>query len=179
MNERKGLTIALLFMAVVALHARSTLAQSAQPGLGGQSTAVGTKSKDLIGSWLVTVTPQGAPSFQALKTFDAGGGLVASAQGDILLDAPPGVAPVASTAHGAWIKTGKGEFLVTFRQIFYGSDGSFEGGAKIRLAAALNPEGDEWSGQFKVEYFDAAGNVVFAGEGTMQASRIVPEPLEP
>lgn len=179
MNKRMRLSIALVFMAFVALHDRGTLAQSAQPVLGGQSTSEANKSKDLTGSWLVTVTPQGAPSFQALKTFDAGGGLIASAQGDVLLNPPPGVAPVASTAHGAWTRTGKDEFLVTFRQIFYGGDGSFEGGAKIRLTVVLNPADDEWSGPFKVEYFDAVGNVVFSGDGTMLASRIVPEPLEP
>lgn len=167
---------------LLALQAGVVRAQSISDDPGSKSGAASEnkKSKDLQGSWLVTVTPPGgAPPFQALVTFDAGGGVVGSAQGDVLLQAPPGVPPVATAAHGAWEQTAKREFLFTFRQIFYGADGSSQGGAKIRSAVTLNESGDEWSGQLKVEYFDTYGNVVFSGEGTMQATRIVAEPLAP
>ena len=47
------------------------------------------------------------------------------------------------------------------------------------MAVTLNKSGDEWSGQLKVDYFDTDGNVVFSGEGTVQATRIIAEPLVP
>ncbi len=81
------------------------------------------------------------PPFKGLITFDRGGGLVASAQGDILLNAPPGVAPAATAAHGAWAKTGKGEFLMTFRQIFYDGNGAYQGGLKLRGVVVLSDTG--------------------------------------
>lgn len=146
----------------------------------GPATAEDKKSHDLSGSWLVTTTPLGGPPpFQGLITFDAGGGLVASAQGDILLNAPPGVPPIATAGHGAWARTGQREFLFTFRQLYYDADGGFQGGAKIRMAVNLNRAGNEWSGQLTVDYLDSDGNVVFSGAGTAQAIRIMVEPLGP
>lgn len=180
MNIEKRFIIAIALTAFVTVCTGISHAQNRQSDLSSLSVLQEqNESKELEGSWMVTVTLQGAPSFQALKTYNQGGTMMASAQGDVLLNAPPGVPPVATTAHGVWVKTGKQEFLATFRQIFYGADGSFQGGAKIRHTATLNDTGDQWSGQFNVEYFDAAGNVVFSGQGVMQATRIRPEPLDP
>ena len=132
----------------------------------------------VVGSWQMTVSSVTFPTaFRALMTLSEGGGVVASAQGDVLLNAPPGVPPVATAAHGAWKRTANYEYLITFRQIFYNSDGSYAGGAKVRNSANLNKTGDQITGELVVEYYDADDNVVFIGEGTFTASRIVPESL--
>jgi hypothetical protein len=178
----KRILVAVAIVAVLSFQAESALAQGELPDstIQAGATSQAKKSSDLTGSWLVTATPPGgAPSFQGLMTFDPGGGFVASAQGDILLIPPPGVPPIATAGHGAWVKTGPREFLMTFRQIFYEADGSFQGGAKIRQAVTLSQTGNEWSGRLTVEFFDAAGNVIFSGEGSGQAERIKPEPLAP
>jgi len=130
------------------------------------------------GSPPITVTPPGgAPPFRGLITFNKDGGVIASVQGDILLNAPPGVPPVATAGHGAWEKTGSRRYAFTFIQIFYDADGNYQGEAKIRHSITLNHRGNSWSGQLQVEIFDADGNVVFTGSATEQATRIVVEPL--
>ncbi len=105
--------------------------------------------------------------------------MIGSAQGDILLDPPPGVPPIATAVHGSWAKTGKRKYLVTFKQIFYGADGSFQGGNKVRNLINLNSNGNQMSGQYQFDYTDANGNVVYSGTGTIQATRIEVEPLTP
>ena len=165
----KRLWAGLLITALVALQAVTV------PAKGNSNVS---NEQKIIGSWMVTVSPESAPTtFQGLLTFTDDGGVVASAQGDVLLNAPPGIVAVASAGHGAWAKTGPHEYSFTFRQIFYDSDGNLQGGAKIRGLSRMNPNGDEWSGSFQVEWFDAFGNVVFEGQGTQQASRIKVEPL--
>lgn len=137
-------------------------------------------SQAIVGSWYLTVTSETSPlPFRAMVTLGEGGGVVASAQGDILLQAPPGVPPLATAAHGAWLRTSNREFLFTFRQIFYNSDGSYAGGAKIRNAGTLDAFANHMSGQLIVQYYDAGDQVVFTGTGSFTASRIVAESLNP
>lgn len=137
------------------------------------------ESNNIAGSWSATVTPTGGAPFQALLTFDQGGGVIGSAQGDILLNPPPGVAPGATGVHGSWKRVGNRQYLFTVKQIFYSADGSYEGGNKVRNLVQLNQSGDVISGQYKFDYTDANGNVVFSGTGTIQATRIEAESLTP
>lgn len=168
---------AVLFVAgLLALQTTVVFAQSGEQldKLSQQSAL--QQFGDITGSWRVTVNPPGgAPSFIGLITFNKDGGLIASAQGDIILNAPPGVPPIATAGHGAWEKTGSRSYAFTFIQLFYDADGNYQGEAKIRHNATLNQRGTSWSGQLQVEIFDADGNVVFTGTGTEQATRIVVE----
>jgi hypothetical protein len=137
-------------------------------------------SQAIVGSWYMTVTSETFPvPFRGMITFSEGGGVVASAQGDVLLQAPPGVPPIATAAHGAWLRTSNREFLYTFRQIFYNADGSYAGGAKVRNAASIDISGDAMSGELVVQYYDANDQVVFTGAGTFTGTRIVAEALNP
>lgn len=165
----KRLWAGLLITALVAIQAGTFMVHGDQGA---------TNAKKITGSWIVTVSPTGAPfTFQGLLTFTDGGGVIASAQGDILLNAPPGVAAVATAGHGSWARTGPHEYSFTFRQIFYDADGDFQGGAKIRNVATMDSSGAVWTSQFQFEWFDADGNVIFAGDGTQHATRIEVEPL--
>lgn len=172
----------LIMAGFLALQTSVVFAQSNEIKSGEQSDTIlepsdSQQSDRLEGSWRVTVTPpNGAPSFIGLITFNRGGGLIASAQGDILLNPPPGVPPVATAGHGAWEKTGNRRYAFTFIQILYGSDGSYQGEAKSRHKITLNNRGNRWSGQLQFEIFDADGNVVFSGSGTEHATRIEVEP---
>lgn len=150
--------------------------------LGAFATTHGQVSSNnaITGSWQVTVTSVTFPEpFRALLTFDGEGGVIGSAQGDVLLSPPPGVPPIATAAHGSWTRTANRNFLFTFRQIFYNGDGYYAGGAKIRNAAVISKSGNEMSGQLVVNYYDAADVVVFTGSGSFTATRIVPESLVP
>lgn len=140
-----------------------------------------TSSNDaLAGSWYLTLNTVTFPvPFRAMLTFGAGGGVVGSAQGDILLSPPPGVPPLATAVHGGWVRTANREYLFTFRQIFYNGDGTYAGGAKMRNAATVNKNGNEMTGELVVQYYDATDVVVFTGTGTFTATRIGAEPLTP
>jgi hypothetical protein len=146
----------------------------------GQPAWLLSSNDSVVGSWYLLVTSQTFPTpFRAEITFTEGGGLIASAQGDILLNAPPGVPPAATAGHGAWSRTANREYLFTFRQIFYSSDGSYAGGAKIRNSSQINKDGDEMTGQLVVDYYNENDEVVFTGSGSFTATRIVVEPLTP
>lgn len=128
----------------------------------------------LTGSWKMTVTSDTAPGpFRTLITFDSGGGVVGSAQGDILLSPPPGVAPSATAAHGAWRRTDNKKVLFTLHQIFYTADGQYAGGAKIQNSAKVN--GGTMTGNLVVRYYDENDQEVFVGQGSFTASRIAAE----
>jgi len=180
----KNIFVALMIAGFLAFQTSVVFAQLSEIKSSEQSgkiveTLDFQQSDRLEGSWLVTVTPNGAPPFKGLITFNNGGGLIASAQGDILLNPPPGVPPVATAGHGVWEKTGNRRYAFTFRQLLYGSDGSYQGEVKIRHKVTLSVQGNRWSGQLQSEYFDADGNVVFSGSGMEQATRIEVEPLTP
>jgi hypothetical protein len=181
----KNIFVALMIAGFLAFQTSVVFAQSSEIKSNEQSGKIlepsdFQQSDRLEGSWRVTVTPPGgAPSFRGLITFNKDGGLVASAQGDVLLNAPPGVPPVATAGHGAWEKIGSRRYAFTFLQILYDADGNYQGEAKIRHSITLDHRGNSWSGQLQVEIFDADGNVVFTGSATEQATRIVVEPLTP
>src|SRR5918992_2580939 len=101
----KRLWAGLFITALVALQAATVTAQ-VNPDV--------SKAQKITGSWMATISPQGAPTtFQGLLTFTDDGGVVASAQGDVLLNAPPGIPAVATAGHGAWSKTGSHEYSFT------------------------------------------------------------------
>jgi len=172
-------------MALVAVQAELSFGQAAKPVLKDHRTGANALSNSsandaLVGSWYVTLNSVTSPApFKAMITFSEGGGVVGSAQGDILLTAPPGVPPLATAVHGAWERTANREYLFTFRQIFYNGDGSYAGGAKIRNAVTLDRTGNEMSGNLIVRYYDSNDEVVFTGTGTFTAVRIVAEPMTP
>ncbi len=174
-NKLHHVSISIIFMILLAV---SSFGQAAKESIWMESS-IGA-SQAIIGSWYLTVTSDTFPvPFRAMVTLGEGGGVVASAQGDVLLQPPPGVPPVATAAHGAWLRTSNREFLFTFRQIFYNADGSYAGGAKIRNAAMLDAFGNTMSGQLIVQYYDAADQLVFTGTGTFTGTRIVAESLNP
>lgn len=177
MNKNKFYLMAMSVVFAMLITASLSLGQSKK--LASEELSVGS-SQAIVGSWYITVTSNTFPvPFRGMVTFGEGGGVVASAQGDILLQPPPGVPPVATAAHGAWLRRSNREFLFTFRQIFYNGDGNYAGGAKIRNAATLDASGDSMTGQLIVQYYDASDQVVFTGAGSFTGSRIVAEALNP
>lgn len=150
--------------------------QTSKEGVSVES-AIGS-SQAIVGSWQVTVTSETFPvPFRGLITLNEGGGVIASAQGDVLLQPPAGVPPVATAAHGAWTRISNRGFLFTFRQIFYTADGTYAGGAKIRNAVTLDAFGNSMAGHLIVQYYDANDQLVFTGAGTFTGTRIVAEGL--
>jgi hypothetical protein len=125
------------------------------------------------GSWRVTITAgPGTPElptwYQALVTFDASGGLVAT-----ITD------PLLKTGHGAWNKNGKQTFPVTILLFQFSSEGEFLGTLKARATLKLNDGSNTFdSDDYQFEFFDPDGNPTgFVGTGAAHGARIKVEPL--
>ncbi len=125
------------------------------------------------GSWEGVFTPEegGPPPFRILFTFGAEGTVVVSDAG------PP--TPQNNTAeHGAWERTGNNEFTIIYKQLLFNNAGELDGTFKGRARFRLNRRGNEIHGVAKVNIYDAAGNEIIAGAGTIKCTKIRVEPLD-
>jgi hypothetical protein len=120
----------------------------------------------LEGSWEVTVMPDGGEPIVDVGTFTSGGGIINS-------DPDPNL----STGHGTWVRTGAHQFAVTFVS-FLSDQGVPLGTVKVRAEIQLDTKTDTFSGPFRTDVF-IDGNLVQSFCGTVQATRINVEPLEP
>ncbi len=137
------------------------------------------KKKAIVGSWLETVTFSGEgapPPLKSLSTFTADGGLVVADQGNVTTE-PPERAAVFSAGHGAWVHLRGRTFAWTVLELISDFNGNLSGILKVRGQYTVNKSGNSYSGQFKAEITDTAGNLIFSGEGTNEGQRIQVEPL--
>ena len=110
--------------------------------------------------------------FIALETFHSDGTFIETSLTDYLPpQGPPG--------QGVWEKTGSREFALTIYGVTVGnvSNPQFEGTYKVRSRLTLTNTGEEFSGPFKIDIFDPAGNLVTTLDGTAQGRRAKLEPL--
>lgn len=172
--KRSFLTTMIAMVSIAAFSASASAYSAGLPQMNAAASAGAVFDDDggqITGSWKMVVTSDTFPvPFRTLITFDAGGGVIGSAQGDILLSPPPGVPPGATAAHGAWRRTGDKKVQFTLHQIFYNADGGYAGGAKIQNVGKLS--GGSMVGTFVVRYYDANDQEVFVGQGSFTASRI-------
>lgn len=137
-------------------------ASGAAPGSSDQD-ARGHHAKRILGTWAVEVTPAGEAPFQAMVTFSAGGGVVETES------TTPG------TGLGSWESRGGGRFAVTFQRFEFDAEGAPAGRVVVRTEVTVS--GGRFSGPFKFDAIDPAGNVVFSGEGTATGTRFAVQPL--
>ena len=138
-------------------------------GVAGTQSNVrgdGQSSKQLEGSWEITVMPNGGDPIVDVATFSPGGGLVNS-------DPDPNL----STGHGTWVKTRGHKFAVTFIHFLSDGQGNSLGTLKVRAEVSLDPQTDTFSGPFRTDVF-IGGNLVESFCGIVQAKRISVEPVE-
>lgn len=164
MNTKR---ILMMLVLTTAIAAQITLAgtQSSK----GDGLAAAKKSRTVTGSWIVNAMPApeaGVPPLMSLATITRDGGIVNSPM------------PGQGTGPGQWVKTGSEEFAVTFIHLLYDVNGQFTGTVKVRASLTVDGEGNEFSGPFKTDIFDASGNPLFSFEGTVHGTRISVEPLD-
>jgi hypothetical protein len=123
------------------------------------------------GSWRVTMnlasSALGPSRFDALRTYDVGGGLV---QTDA---APPNLFTASSSSgHGAWQLLGN---LHTLTMVKFRFDvaGNLIGTTKITETLTLTATQDQYSGAGKFDILDLNGNLLFSTNFTSQATRLV------
>lgn len=135
------------------------------------------------GSWkgVVRFTTEQRPPLTTLLTFTADGNLVESRR-LYLPDSPLGPL-LATPGHGEWRRSKNGGFDATIVVLYQGasehptSPGIVIGREKVRYKLQLVNGGQQLQGTILVEVQDGEGNVVSSDPGTIEATRIRPEPL--
>jgi hypothetical protein len=156
MRVRILLLVALLALAVPA----ATSAKQGRSKNHGGSPENHGRSAEILGTWSAQVTvnvPPGQPTFPALLTFSAGGGVVETES-----DAP-------GTGLGSWEKIGHHQYQFAFETFIFDNAGKPGGDVIVRMQATVN--GDTASGAFKFHVFDPTGKMVQSGAGTATATR--------
>jgi hypothetical protein len=135
------------------------------------------------GAWkgVVRFTTEQWPPLTTLLTFTADGNLVESRR--LYLQESPLGPLLATPGHGEWRRSKNGGFDATIVVLYQGasehptSPGIVIGREKVRYKLQLANGGQQLQGTILVEVQDAEGNVVSSDPGTIEATRIRPEPL--
>ena len=119
-----------------------------------------------------TATPMGTPTGIPMGT---------SLNRGLLLVAPGGVALITDQGApsqqgglgvGAWVRTDKHTFALTFVRQRFDATGTLVGTTIIRDTLTLNADGNTFSGSGSVGVLDLTGTVVSSGSFTLQGTRI-------
>lgn len=132
-------------------------------------------SRGFVGAWRLTFeTPLGAsPSM-----------LTVMSDGTVLFSGRPvspafGGNPVtySSAGHGVWHATGPATAATTWLGLVTDGNGILLAIVTDTVEATLGADGDSWSGSYSATVADPAGNVLYVGGATVQATRITAQPL--
>jgi hypothetical protein len=160
--KRFGLIGVSLSMALV------ISAVAVPPEVAAQGTPNGRKT--LVGAWFSTVTPTLVEPFVGLGTFSADGGLTNISSVSL-------GSPLESPGYGQWVKTGANTYAVTFLTISADSAGHHTLTSKVRANLRLGANGDDFIGDFQVDFFDPGGVLLVSDTGIVTGTRIKVEPL--
>jgi hypothetical protein len=124
--------------------------------------------ESIVGAWSVAVTTPNQGTFPALLAFTSDGTVTGAES--------PG--PFESSGHGSWVSRDNGEVAYTFLSLFGSSESKNTG--KLKVIGTLQQDGNSsgWHGPFKIEGYDAKGDVTFSDRGTFSMTRIEVEPLD-
>jgi len=167
----KRILRALMITAVASISISGAEAQ--QPH--GEGLLKLSQKKDVVGSWLDTVTVAGGPTFASLSTYTEDGGWVSHDQGSVITEPP--FPHVFSAGHGVWVRRGRRTFSQTALQLISDLKGDLLFVNRIRQTLTLNQSGDAYSAIWTAEFTDPAGNLIASFEGTTDGRRIKVEPL--
>jgi hypothetical protein len=145
---------------------------------GLRSQADGRDSDDhpvLQGSFLATVNESTPRVSKALFTFTRDGGLIET-NFTPSLSSPFGAVAIS---HGAWVRTGRSQFALTFLFLGQvpGDPNSTYVRTKVQEQITLDEEQNSYTGNARITLYDPKGNVIGTATGTVEATRIVAEPI--
>jgi hypothetical protein len=161
MNSKTALVVVAI-IALIALIAAGASLVYAQPSLMGTDR----DAHSLAGSWIITVIPDpqtGAPPFVNYAAMTKDGMIINSNE-------------TGHASIGVWTRTAGNQFAATF--MGYDASGEEIIQYKVRSTIELSQDGEEFTGPFVTDLFDADGNLFFTVTGTVQATRIHVEPLD-
>lgn len=154
MNTKRIIWISLLaaFFAVVGLLGYWTL--NSQKALASSSS--------LVGSWDVTVSPEGMEPFKHGAIFSSDGTLT-------------NMIDTGQIGIGVWEKISDRQYTFTIWQ--YGKEGESFFRSKIYSTARLSDDKLSFTAPFVFEIYDLEGNLLVQGPGTSTGVRMNVEPM--
>lgn len=158
MNSKRITATLLISMAIAALVALGSLPFNVH---GQDSKSI----NQLIGTWEVTVMPNGGDPIIDYVTFNEGGGVTN-------IDPDPNL----SAGLGTWERLGSNRFANTFVH-FLSDHGTPVGLLKVNAEVAFDPKTETLSGPFRTDVV-IGGNVVQSICGTVELRRVGVEHLE-
>lgn len=131
---------------------------------------LGRLASPLVGSWVLEVTPTGAPSFRALQTFHLAGTMNETSSILASLAEGPG--------HGVWSRDGD-NYNVTFELFFFNEDHTEGGIIRVRETLKLK-DADTMNGFAVVDILLPDGTVIENVDGApVTATRVRVAPVRP
>ena len=125
------------------------------------------KVKGLVGSWNVEISTPVQGTFPAFLSFFSDGIVIGDeANSD------------ETTAYGNWASTTGRDVAYTFKSLIGTPQGVTGGSLKVVGTLEYDAGQDTWTGPFKIDVFDAGGNVIFTDQGTLSGTRIQIETLD-
>ena len=118
----------------------------------------------LVGTWRVTVTPAGGPSFQAINIFFADGNSVEFDNSN-----PPGAQTIAG---GPWQKTGSNSYRMFEVNQAFDPQGNYAGEVQVMATITLDEKGSQFSSKFQVTVLDPEGKVLAQVPGSAAGKRL-------
>ena len=165
---------------VLGLTAYAAAAAGASLVTGRSGVAEAKHDRQLVGSWMVAVTPPGAqPGGPARVLVSCTPDGVALRTAPLQQAAPPALGAekmFISTTHGEWAHAGDREFGLTFVGFAFDDAGEFLATQRIRVAVRVDEASDSFSGPFKTDFLAADGSVLASSGGTVLGTRIRVEP---
>jgi hypothetical protein len=138
-----------------------TLALTVMAVLSGAAELHAKSNDALVGSWVVTVRPDGSPSVTNLAIASADGTLTNSD-------------PAFGTGVGTWEAVGGREYVVKFVHLVSSSAGLPPGTAMLVVRGSLKAKssGKKVTGPFVTTFVDGDGNELASFAGTVRLIRI-------
>jgi hypothetical protein len=138
--------------------------------LGASSMAeasAGQPDQSIVGLWRSVATITGVPPSPQFNLFGPGG---------TVISVPP-TTQARSIGIGHWLQSGDREYDVTFWIHRFTETGALAGGTKFLSRLILGETGDTYTGAFKSTLYDVSGAVTGSGMGTLEGTRLNPEPF--
>lgn len=162
----------LTILAVVALAFGATVYSN--PATAQEDSSI-PPDHPMIGAWRSTVTDAGE-EFQTIDIFSADGTVISV--DPLVFAVEPDFVIFETPALGAWEATGDNSGAFTAEYFSSDGQGNFAGIVTISGTRQTSDDGQTATGEFAYSVVDPAGNVIVAGQGTDESTRIAVVPME-
>src|SRR5215813_3272958 len=160
---RHGSRVSKMLLSTLALFGIVGVAVAVMAAQSVSDNHNGGGGQRLEGVFLVNVTPDaGGPSFLMLIRQFSPSGLVVGSQASLF----------GGIVCGEWVRTGDRQFAFTNASFNYMSTGPVLGTVKTVGSFTLNNEGNEFTGRFRTQSFDHAGNLLTSFTASVVGKRI-------